>query len=146
MHSAIAVNDEQLPSGEDHVRTRVLVVDNDVEMIDLLKLSLEPGRFEVSAANSAQVGVELVEQLKPDVMVLDLLLLSMNNWELCKDIRKISQAPILVLSAIGKPELAARALDEGADDFILKPVTSSVLTAHLKKLARRARAEHGHFD
>lgn len=123
------------------MQTSVLVVDDDIETTDFLKFILEPGTFEVYAAHSASQGVELARKLNPDVMIMDLLLLSLDGWRLCKEIRQFSQAPILVLSAINKPELAARALDEGADDFLIKPMTNSVLIAHLKKLARRARAE-----
>lgn len=121
--------------------TRVLVVDDDVEMTDLLKIILEPGTFEVFAANSGPEGIDLARQLNPDVMILDLLMPGMDGWQVCKEIRKFSQVPILVLSAISKPGMAARALDAGADDYLLKPMTSGVLVAHLKKLARRARAE-----
>ena len=141
MHSPITVDDNQFPTGEDAVRTKVLVVDDDEETTDLLKIILKPDTFQVFAAHSGLDGIELARRLKPDVMVLDLLLLSMDGWQLCKEIRKFSKAPILVLSAISKPGLAARALDEGADDFLLKPIASSVLIAHLKKLTRRARAE-----
>jgi two-component system, OmpR family, response regulator MprA len=123
------------------VLTRVLVVDDDVEMTDLLKIILEPGAFEVFAANSGPEGIDLARQLEPDVIVLDLLMPGMDGWQVCKEIRLFSQVPILVLSAISKPGMAARALDAGADDYLLKPMTSGVLIAHLKKLARRARAE-----
>jgi DNA-binding response OmpR family regulator len=58
-----------------------------------------------------------------------------------KAIRGFSSVPILVLSAVSKPEMVAKALDEGADEYLIKPMPSSVLVAHLKRLARRARAE-----
>lgn len=120
--------------------TRVLVVDDDVEMTDLLKIVLEPNAFEVSAANSGQEGVELAQQMCPDVIILDLLMPDMDGWQVCSEIRKFSQVPILVLSAVNKPNLAARALDSGADDFLLKPMPSGVLIAHLKMLTRRSKA------
>lgn len=121
--------------------TRVLVVDDDKEMTDLLKLILEPSLFEVYVAHSGKEGLETARKVKPDVMVMDLLMPDMDGWQVCREMRKFSRMPILVLSAINKPGMAARALDEGADDYLPKPITSSVLIAHLKKLARRARAE-----
>ena len=121
--------------------TKVLVVDDDVEMTDLLKIVLEPKSFEVIAANAGGDGIELARKVSPDVILLDLLMPDMDGWQVCKEIRKFSKAPILVLSANSKPGMAARALDEGADDYLVKPLTTSVLIAHLKKLARRARAE-----
>ena len=123
------------------MQTKVLVIDDDKEMTDMLKVILEPNTFDVVAANSSVLGIDLVRQVKPDVVVLDLLMPDMDGWQVCKEIRKFSQVPILVLSAISKPGMVARALDEGADDYLLKPMPSSMLIAHIKKLARRAKAE-----
>jgi DNA-binding response OmpR family regulator len=123
------------------VQTKVLVIDDDKEMTDMLKVILEPNTFDVVAANNSVLGIDLVRQVKPEVVVLDLLMPDMDGWQVCKEIRKISQVPILVLSAISKPGMVARALDEGADDYLLKPMPSSMLIAHIKKLARRAKAE-----
>jgi len=123
------------------VQTKVLVIDDDKEMTDMLKVILEPNTFDVVAANSSVLGIDLVRQVKPEVVVLDLLMPDMDGWQVCKEIRKFSQVPILVLSAVSKPGMVARALDEGADDYLLKPMPSSMLIAHIKKLARRAKAE-----
>jgi len=123
------------------VQTKVLVIDDDKEMTDMLKVILEPNTFDVVAANSSIQGIDLVRQVKPDVVVLDLLMPDMDGWQVCKELRKFSQVPILVLSAISKPGMVARALDEGADDYLLKPMPSSMLIANIKKLARRAKAE-----
>lgn len=123
------------------MQTKVLVIDDDKEMTDMLKVILEPNTFDVVAANNSIVGIDLVRQVKPEVVVLDLLMPDMDGWQVCKEIRKFSQVPILVLSAISKPGMVARALDEGADDYLLKPMPSSMLIAHIKKLARRAKAE-----
>lgn len=121
--------------------TRVLIVDDDVEMTDLLKIILEPDTFEVFSANSGQEGVKLARELKPDVIILDLMMPVVDGWQVCTEIRNFSSVPILVLSAMSKPNMVARALDAGADDYLLKPMPSSVLIAHLKTLTRRARAE-----
>ena len=123
------------------MQTKVLVIDDDKEMTDMLKVILEPNTFDVVAANNSVLGIDLVLQVKPEVVVLDLLMPDMDGWQVCKEIRKFSQVPILVLSAISKPGMVARALDEGADDYLLKPMPSSMLIAHIKKLARRAKAE-----
>jgi len=79
--------------------------------------------------------------LCPDVIILDLFMPGLDGWQVCKSIREYSQVPILVLSAINKPGTVAKALDEGADDYLIKPVPSGVLVAHLNNLIRRARAE-----
>jgi DNA-binding response OmpR family regulator len=121
--------------------TRILVIDDDQAMTEMLRLVLEPNAFDVQVAHSGPEGIEATRRLNPEVIVLDLLMPGMDGWEVCKEIRTFSQVPILVLSAISKPGIIARALDEGADDYLLKPMPSSVLVAHLKRLARRARAE-----
>lgn len=123
------------------MQTKVLLIDDDKEMTDMLSVILEPKTFDVVAANNSVQGIEQVRQAKPDVVVLDLLMPDMDGWQVCKEIRKFSQVPILVLSAISKPGMVARALDEGADDYLLKPMPSSMLIAHIKKLARRSKAE-----
>lgn len=140
-YSNLVRNDRRLPLVEDTVLTRVLVVDDDTDMTDLMKIILEPQAFEVHAANSGSEGIDLARKLNPDVVILDLLMPGLDGWQVCKEIRKFSNVPVLVLSAINKPGMVARALDEGADDYLLKPMASSVLIAHLKKLTRRAQAE-----
>jgi two-component system response regulator MtrA len=121
--------------------TKVLVIDDDDAMTEMLRLVLEPNAFEVFEAHSGAQGIEATRQIKPEVIILDLLMPGMDGWEVCKAIRSFSRVPILVLSAISKPGMVAKALDEGADDYLLKPMPSSVLIAHLNRLTRRARAE-----
>lgn len=122
-------------------KPRLLVIDDDSETIDLLKIILEPNDFEVVTTTSGCEGVQLAHQLKPDVMIVDLLMPDMDGLNVCREVRKFSSAPILVLSAVGKPGMATQALDEGADDYLIKPMNHNLLVASLKKLTRRARAE-----
>lgn len=122
-------------------QTKVLIIDDDDAMTDMLKLILEPNEFEVYIAHSGPEGIKAAHSLNPEVIILDLIMPDMDGWEVCKAIRSYSEVPILVISAINKPGMVAKALDEGADDYLLKPMTSSVLIAHLKRLAWRARAE-----
>jgi DNA-binding response OmpR family regulator len=121
--------------------TKVLVIDDDQAMRDTLKLVLEPQSFEVYEARSGPEGIQVTKQIKPDVIILDLLMPDMDGWQVTQAIRAFSSVPILVLSAVSKPDMVAKALDEGADEYLIKPMPSSVLVAHLKRLARRARAE-----
>ena len=77
------------------------------------------------------------------MITLDLMMPDMNGWQVCKAVRGFSQVPILVLSALDSPGMVAAALDAGADDYLIKPVPSSVLLAHINKLVRRARPAPG---
>ncbi len=124
-----------------NIPSRVLVIDNDTAMSEMLDHILEPDEFELYVAHSGKEGIEASKRLDPDVIILDLLISDMGGWEICKEIRSFCQSPILVVSAVSKPGMVAKALDEGADDFLLKPMTSSVLMAHLKRMAWRVRAE-----
>lgn len=121
--------------------TRVLVIDDDTAVTEMLKVVLEPGTFEVQSSHSGLEGIKATRQFQPDVVILDLFMKGMDGWEVCRAIRQFSSVPILVLSALSKPGMVVQALDEGADDYLIKPVASSVLIAHIKNLTRRARVE-----
>jgi DNA-binding response OmpR family regulator len=126
------------------VLTRVLVIDDDILLTKTFKDALNPNTFEVFVANSGSEGIELVHQLEPEVIVLDLMMPGMNGWEVCRAIRTFSQVPILVLSAVVDPEMVMQALDEGADDYMIKPVAFSVLASRLKRLTQQARINRKH--
>lgn len=123
------------------VVSSVLVIDNDIALTDGLKATLEPRDFDVQTAHEVAEGINAVHQINPDVIVLDLYLTEKDGWQVCRDIREFSNTPILILSVVNNPEAIAQALDEGADDYLIKPVPSGVLIAHLNKLIRRGRRE-----
>jgi len=120
---------------------KILVIDDDPAMTELLKLLLQQAASEVLTANSGRDGVSLAKLHGPDVVILDLMMPEMDGWKVCKLIREFSRVPILILSALDSPGMVARALDAGADDYLIKPVPSGVLIAHLNTLVRRARVE-----
>jgi DNA-binding response OmpR family regulator len=123
---------------------KILVIDDDPAMTDLLKLLLEPASSNVFTANTGPEGIRLVSSENPDIIILDLMMPDMNGRQVCKILREISNVPILILSALDSPGLVAAALDTGADDYLIKPVPSSVLLAHINKLVRRTRMAPGH--
>jgi DNA-binding response OmpR family regulator len=123
------------------VVSSVLVIDRDVTLTELLKATLEPKAFEVHTAHEVGDVNEAIHRLEPDVIVLDLYQPQNDGWRVCQDIRKFSKIPILILSVLKDPDAIAKALDEGADDYLIKPVPSGVLIAHLNNLIRRSRAE-----
>lgn len=120
---------------------KILVIDDDPAMTDLMKLVLEPMQAEIHIANSAQEGIVLARRCSPEVILLDLVMPDMCGREVCGEIRKFSATPILILSALDNPSLIAEALNAGADDFLIKPVANSILLAHIQKLMRRAAVE-----
>ncbi len=120
--------------------TKLLIIDDDFLLSKTLKTILEPEAFEVFVANSGPAGIQAVRQWKPDVILLDLMMPELDGWQVCRAIREFSQTPILVLSAVINPTMVTRALDEGADDYLVKPAPTGVLVSRLNRLARYARA------
>jgi two-component system KDP operon response regulator KdpE len=119
----------------------VLVVDDDRDTTDLLRIVLEPKSFEVITANSGEAGIDLVRRFAPDVVIVDLLMPGMDGLKVLRAIRQFSSIPVLILSAVNRPNMAEQALDDGADDFMVKPMSSGMLVASIKMLARRSHAE-----
>lgn len=117
---------------------KILVIDDDPAMTELLKLLLKPTQSLVYTANSGSEGVVLLKEKFPDIVILDLLMPEMDGFQTCASIRTVSNVPILILSALDSPGLVAKALDEGADDYLIKPVLSEVLIAHINNLFRRS--------
>ena len=116
---------------------KVVVIDGDTGMTDLLTILLTPNHIEVFPANAAEEGLRLVREKQPDVVILDLSLTNAGTWQVCHALRAFSEVPILIISARDDPNLIAQTLDNGADDFLTKPVSSTTLIARLNKLVRR---------
>jgi DNA-binding response OmpR family regulator len=117
--------------------TKILVIDDDLAITELMSMLLKTHGFEVITTNSGVEGVKLVEQKNPHVVLLDLMMPDMDGWQVSKAIRAFNNVPILILSAINDPAMVASVLDSGADDFLVKPVPSSVLVAHIRKMVRQ---------
>ncbi|MBK9208014.1 MAG: response regulator [Anaerolineales bacterium] len=113
--------------------TKVLVIDDDLAITELMSMLLKTHGFDVYTCNSGMEGVKFVKENKPNVVLLDLMMPDLDGWQVCKALRAFSNVPIFILSAINDPSMVASVLDAGADDFLVKPVPSSVLVAHIKK-------------
>ncbi len=120
---------------------KILVIDDDPAMTDLLKLLLRQTGAEIRTVNDGRSGINMTRSFTPQIIILDLMMPEMDGWQVCKEIRTFNDVPILILSALDSPGLVAAALDAGADDYLIKPVTSSVLIAHINNLVRRAMKE-----
>jgi Response regulators consisting of a CheY-like receiver domain and a winged-helix DNA-binding domain len=117
---------------------KILVIDDDPAMTELLKIILEPTEANVITTNSGAVGLQKFKEINPDFVLLDLIMPGMDGWQVCQEIRSISRVPIMIISVLDNPGLVARALDMGADDFLVKPIKSAVLIAHINNLSRRS--------
>jgi two-component system KDP operon response regulator KdpE len=115
----------------------VLLIDDDPDLSVMLRTLLRGQDIQIKAVFSGQEGIDSCQEHQPDVIILDLLMPEMDGWEVCERIRKFSEVPILILSALGTPGSVARALDAGADDYLIKPVHASLLASRLRTLIRR---------
>ena len=131
---------------EKSMSTKILVIDDDLAITELMSMLLKTHGFEALTTNSGVDGVKLVEEKKPSVVLLDLMMPDMDGWQVSKAIRLFSNVPILILSAINDPSMVASVLDAGADDFLVKPVPSSVLVAHIRKMVRRNTGTLNNFN
>jgi DNA-binding response OmpR family regulator len=116
---------------------KILLIDDDPAMNDLLGMILTPTQSEIHYANCGLDGLQLIKKVNPDIVLLDLMMPEMDGWQVTAEIRKITTTPILIMSVVDNPAMVAKALDEGADDFLVKPVPRGVLIAHINNLTRR---------
>ena len=121
---------------------KILTIDDDPAITDLISLLLRSYGLDVIVANDGEHGLELARTQHPDLVMLDLTMPGMDGWQICKAIRADSKVPIIILSALDDPSVISTVLDAGADDYMVKPVPSSVLIAHINNLTRRAHVEN----
>jgi DNA-binding response OmpR family regulator len=121
---------------------KALTIDDDSSMTELLGLLLRSHGMEVIPCNSGTKGIELARTENPDIIILDLMMPGVDGWEVCRTLRAFTKIPIAILSALDDPAVISTALDAGADDYMVKPIPSSVLIAHINTLTRRHKAEN----
>jgi DNA-binding response OmpR family regulator len=121
-------------------RTKVLVIDDDVEVAGLVKVWLEKHDFEVTIALDGASGLRLLYQLRPDLVVLDVAMPRMDGWEVCRRIRELDDVPIIMLTAKAEMTSRVRGFDLGADDYVIKPFELPELLARVRAILRRVRA------
>src|SRR5215203_5312677 len=117
---------------------KILVVDDEYQITRVLKRSLQAHRYDVRAASDGESGLELFNDFHPDLVITDLQMPAMNGIELCREIRKISEIPIIVLSVKGEEKTKVEELDAGADDYFTKPFGMDELLARVRATLRRA--------
>ena len=118
-----------------------LVVEDDINIADLLRLYLEKDGFEVFHAADGGEGVKLAREKEPDLVLLDIMLPVMDGWGVCREIRKNSQVPIIMLTAKGETFDKVNGLEMGADDYITKPFEIKELMARIHAVLRRSDRE-----
>ncbi len=120
---------------------KILVVDDDLHICELLKLYLENENYTVYVANDGQAAVETFAAKSPDLVLLDIMLPKMDGWQVCREIRKSSTAPIIMLSAKGETFDKVLGLELGADDYVTKPFEAKEVMARIKAVLRRSKGD-----
>ncbi|MCB0197108.1 MAG: response regulator transcription factor [Anaerolineae bacterium] len=115
----------------------ILVVDDDPVIIQLLKSAFAKTRATVITASNGQEGLQQFYVHRPDLIILDVKMPDMDGWETCSIIRKLSDVPIIMLTARSNDEEVIRGLDSGADDYITKPFNAKVVLARARAALRR---------
>lgn len=120
---------------------KILVVDDDLNICELLKLYLENEGYTVYTANDGKAAVDAFEAKSPDLVLLDIMLPKMDGWQVCREIRKTSSAPIIMLTAKGETFDKVLGLELGADDYVTKPFEAKEVIARVKAVLRRTKGD-----
>ncbi len=116
---------------------KILVVDDDTNICELLRLYLEKEGYSVLIVNDGVAALEKFKEEQPDMTLLDIMLPKLDGWQVCREIRKFSDKPIIMLTAKGEVFDKILGLDLGADDYIVKPFDVKEIIARIKAVLRR---------
>ena len=116
---------------------KIMIVDDDLNICELLRLYIEKEGFSVVTANDGEGAVKMFERESPDLVLLDIMLPKLDGWQVCREIRKTSQCPIIMLTAKGEVFDKVLGLELGADDYMVKPFEAKEVIARIRAVLRR---------
>ncbi|MFR8011899.1 MAG: response regulator transcription factor [Clostridia bacterium] len=122
---------------------KILIVDDDKNICELLRLYLEKEHYDIVIANDGAQAVELFAAENPDMVLLDIMLPKLDGWQVCREIRKSSDKPIIMLTAKGETFDKILGLELGADDYVVKPFDAKEVVARVKAVLRRTSSAQG---
>ena len=120
--------------------TKLLIVDDDPNICDMLKLYFENEGYKIKTANDGIEGLATFKIYNPDLVLLDIMMPKKDGWQVCREIREISPKPVIMITAKGEVFDKVLGLELGADDFIVKPFDMKELSARIKAVLRRFNA------
>lgn len=118
-------------------KARILVVDDDSNICQLVKLYLDKEGYESRTVYNGKQALEVFREFTPNLVILDIMLPGMDGWQVCREIRKFSSIPIIMLSARDETFDKVLGLELGADDYVVKPFEPKELIARIKAVLRR---------
>ncbi len=116
---------------------RILVVDDETSVTDLIGYNLKKAHFEVLTAQDGETALQVARESSPDLILLDIMLPKVDGLDVCRELRKTSQVPIIMVTARGEEADRVIGLELGADDYLTKPFSMRELTARIKAVLRR---------
>ena len=120
---------------------KILIVDDDRGIIELMRLYLEKEGFECILAENGKIALEKFAVSSPDLIILDIMMPEIDGWQVCREIRKTSNIPIIMLTAKGETFDKVLGLELGADDYMVKPFETKELIARIKAVLRRTESK-----
>jgi len=117
---------------------KILIVDDDKNICELLRLYIEKEGFEAAIAYDGETAIEIFDSFLPDLMLLDIMLPGLDGWQVCREIRKKSSKPIIMLTAKGEVFDKVLGLELGADDYVVKPFETKEVIARINAVLRRS--------
>jgi DNA-binding response OmpR family regulator len=123
---------------QDRFARRILVVDDEPAVTDLLAYNLRKAHYEVLVAADGRAALRLAQESKPHLILLDLMIPEVDGLDVCRELRKTSQVPIIMITARGEEVDRVVGLELGADDYVTKPFSVRELMARVKAVLRRA--------
>lgn len=118
-------------------QNKILIVDDDANICELLRLYLEKDGFKTFVATDGEQAVDFASRYSPDLILLDIMLPRLDGWQVCREIRKTSDTPIIMLTAKGETFDKILGLELGADDYVSKPFDTKEVIARIKAVLRR---------
>ena len=118
--------------------TKILVVDDEVNICEIIKTYFEKEGYEVKTANDGFEGINYFKLYDPDIVLLDVMMPKKDGWQVCREIREISSKPIIMITAKDDVFDKVLGLELGADDFVVKPFDLKELSARMKAVLRRS--------
>jgi DNA-binding response OmpR family regulator len=115
----------------------VLIVDDDIRMLRMMKRMLELENFQTITASNGEAALKVFEKEDPDLVLLDIMMPDMDGYTVCQHIGEFSEVPIIMVTAMGNDKEKVEGLDTGADDYVTKPFSASELAARVRAILRR---------
>ena len=117
---------------------KILIVDDDANICELLRIYLEKDGFSTLVATDGEQAIAFAQRYDPELILLDIMMPKLDGWQVCREIRKNSSVPIIMLTAKGETFDKILGLELGADDYITKPFDTKEVVARIKAVLRRS--------